>query len=155
MPMMNKKTPPGSRKGMLRRFGVVIASLAMAVGASLVWAPAASAVTSRCDLYDMCWHYNSAANGFNATYGQATNLLSVNPNVNGGVRYYFTADQWGSAGAGQNVWNNAGGARNRDTYWIMRSHYNSGCTGPADLVYPGTAVTLSTTYNENASMCWI
>jgi hypothetical protein len=139
---------------MLRRSGVVVASMAMAVGASLAWAPAASAVTSTCAVGDMCWHFNSAQNGYNATYGQSTNLYSVNPNVNGGVNYYFVADQWGSAGAGRNVWNNAGGARNRHTTRIMLSHVNSNCSGAQDAIGARTARTLNFTYNDNASMCW-
>lgn len=152
--MLDKKSPPSSRKGTLRRSGVVIASMAMAAGATLVWAPAAGAVTSRCDVGDMCWHYNSAQHGYNATYGQASNLRSVNPNVNGGVNYYFVADQWGSAGAGQNVWNNAGGARNRHPSRIMLSYVNSDCGGARDSVGAMTARTLNFTYNDNASMCW-
>lgn len=152
--MRNKMALPGSRKGMLRRFGVVVASLAMAAGAALVWAPAAGAVTSKCDPGDMCWHYNSAQHGYNATYGQPSNLYSVNPNVNGGVRYYFVADQWGSDGAGKNVWNNAGGARNRSATKIMISYVNSNCSGAHDAIGASTGRTLSFTYNDNASMCW-
>ncbi|GAB3467485.1 hypothetical protein [Actinophytocola sediminis] len=140
--------------GLLRRTGVIAASLAMAAGMTVAFAPSAAAVTSRCDAGDMCWHYNSAQNGYNATYGRATNLASANPNVNGGTNYYFIADQWGSAGAGQNVWNNAGGARNRHTTRIMCSYVNSNYGGAQDAIGARTGRTLNFTYNNNASMAW-
>lgn len=137
-----------------RAAGVAAATLMMA-GASLLWAQPAAAVTSKCTDGEMCFHFNSAQYGYGATYGQAGNIRSLNPSVNGGINYYFTADAWGSSGAGRNVWNNAGGARNRNASLIMLSFVNSGCTGAQDAIGARTARTLNFTYNNNASACWV
>jgi hypothetical protein len=131
-----------------------LAGLTAVLGLGMVQPAAAEDRYSSCSTGAKCWHYNSSGLGYNAEYGQSGDLYSANYTINGGIYYRFKAGNWGSAGANQIAWNNAGGARNRSSSKHMISCELTGYGGSCDIVFKGTAQTLAVSYNDNASMKW-
>lgn len=141
----------------MRKMMTVLATVAVLAGGSLTMAgPASAAVQSNCGSgAQMCLFYHSQAYGYGAEYGTSNNVRSFNPNVNGGTTYAFKAGRYGSAGAGQSVWNNAGAAGDYSSYRNFAVWYSSGWTGVYDVVPYGKRIDLTKTYNNDASMGWI
>lgn len=128
----------------------------VAVMASVAVASPASATTvqSNCVTNSMCLYYNSTGYGLGAEFGSLVDVYSFNPAHSGGYTYYFKTGAHGSAGNGQNVWNNAAAGRDYMNLSYFYVFYNTGwtCTGGYDVVYSGGYTNLSVTKNEDTSM---
>ena len=137
----------------------IVASGAAIAGILSAAGPASAAViTSNCGSgAQMCLFYHSLSNpgGLGAEYGNSNNVKSFNPNVNGGNTYEFKSGVYGTSGAGQTVWNNAGGAGDYSPSQNFAVWYNSSWTGAYDVVPYGKKISLTRTYNQDASMGWI
>lgn len=143
-----------STKGKIR----AVAVLAAVAGLTLAnTAPAeAATVTRYCSsTARMCLHYNTTGNGLNAEFGSDTSIWTLNYAVNGGVYYKFIAGAQGSAGAGTNVWNNAGAGRNYSSSANFKVWENSNYTGNFTTVPYSDTVNLGVVQNDNTSMGWV
>ncbi|MDG5807771.1 peptidase inhibitor family I36 protein [Streptomyces ossamyceticus] len=131
-------------KARLLKIGLITLS---AFGLGLSSATGAQAA-EWCRSGDLCLYYNSGANHYGAIFVQNGDISNY-----GLTQYFFVPSDKGSAGAYQNVKNNAAAVENRTSYHAV-IYYNSGynCEIACQQILSFTVKDLNSTMkNNNAS----